>query len=184
MTGFRAQTLSENNRKVVDMCSMVSMFHWPDKSSYCLFVAYYWLPMGNIETVGPNEALVVSGGWCGSTDKKFVIGSWAWTWWLVSDVQRLSLQIMTLKPHCISVETSEGVPVNVTAIAQCKFMTAKEFLPIAAEQFLGMSVQQIHRVLNETLEGHLRSILGQKFAFILHLINYLNRRYFNRWSHL
>ena len=116
--------------------------------------------MGNIETVGPNEALVVSGGCCDSTDKRFIIGTWAWRWWLVTDVQRLSLQLMTLKPQCLSVETSEGVPVNVTAIAQCKILAAKEFLPIAAEQFLGMSVKQIHRVLDETFEGHLRSILG------------------------
>ena len=119
--------------------------------------------MGNIETVGPNEALVVSGGWCGSQEKKFVIGGWAWVWWMVSDVQRLSLQIMTLKPKCDSVETAEGVPLCVTGIAQCKFMTAKEFLPIAAEQFLGMNNRQIHFVLNETLEGHLRSILGMAF---------------------
>lgn len=115
--------------------------------------------MGNIETVGPNEALVVSGG-CGSDSKRFVIGGWAWVWWLISDVQRLPLNIMTLKPKCDSVETAEGVPLCVTGIAQCKFMTAKEFLPIAAEQFLGMEVRQIHHLLNETLEGHLRSILG------------------------
>ncbi|CAG2164786.1 unnamed protein product [Oppiella nova] len=116
--------------------------------------------MGNIETVGPNEALIVSGGWCGSEDRKFVIGSWCWKWWLVTDAQRLSLQIMTLKPKCESVETAQGVPLSVTGIAQCKIMHEPEFLPIAAEQFLGMSIRQIHHVLNETLEGHLRSILG------------------------
>ncbi|CAG2119078.1 unnamed protein product, partial [Medioppia subpectinata] len=116
--------------------------------------------MGNIETVGPNEALIVSGGWCGATERKFVIGGWAWTWWMVTDVQRLSLQIMTLKPRCESVETAQGVPLSVTGIAQCKIMHEKDFLTIAAEQFLGMSVRQIHHVLNETLEGHLRSILG------------------------
>lgn len=116
--------------------------------------------MGNIETVGPNEALIVSGGWFGSTSKKMVIGGWAWAWCMVTDVQRLSLEIMTLKPKCESVETAQGVPLSVTGIAQCKVMTDKEFLPIAAEQLLGMSVTEIKYVLLETLEGHLRAILG------------------------
>jgi flotillin len=128
--------------------------------------------MGNIETVGPNEALVVSGGWCGSTSKKMVIGGWAWAWWMVTDVQRLSLEIMTLKPKCESVETAQGVPLCVTGIAQCKVMTEKDFLPIAAEQFLGMSIQQIKAVLLETLEGHLRAILGMTLTLGLKFFSF------------
>ncbi|XP_014676023.1 PREDICTED: flotillin-2-like [Priapulus caudatus] len=43
--------------------------------------------MGNIHTVGPNEALVVSGGCCGADKKIMVIGGWAWACWFVTDVQ-------------------------------------------------------------------------------------------------
>ncbi len=118
--------------------------------------------MGNIETVGPNEALIVSGGWWGSGSKKMVVGGWSWAWWMVTDVQRLSLEIMTLRPKCEHVETSQGVPLNVTGVAQCKVMKEKEFLSIAAEQFLGMPREQVKAVLLETLEGHLRAILGKK----------------------
>ena len=117
--------------------------------------------MGNIHTVGPNEALIISGGCCGSTSKKMVIGSWAWIWWAVNDVQVLSLEVFSLKPKCDSVETAQGVPLAVTGVAQCKIMTQKEFLTLAAEQFLGMSIKQIKNVLLETLEGHLRAILGK-----------------------
>lgn len=116
--------------------------------------------MGNINTVGPNEALVVSGGCCGSTKKTFVVGGWAWSWWLLSDVQRISLEVMTLTPRCENVETSEGVPITVTCIAQCKIMNEKELLTIACEQFLGKKVDQIKSVILQTLEGHLRAILG------------------------
>lgn len=116
--------------------------------------------MGNIHTVGPNEALIISGGWCGSTTKKMIIGGWAWVWWAVNDVQVLSLEVFSLKPKCESVETSQGVPLCVTGVAQCKIMTQNEFLTLAAEQFLGMSIKQIKSVLLETLEGHLRAILG------------------------
>lgn len=116
--------------------------------------------MGNIHTVGPNEALVISGGCCGSTGKTKVIGGWGWAWWLVTDVQKLSLEVMTLNPICESVETSEGVPLTVTGVAQCKVMPEGELLDTALEQFLGKTSPQIEEVILQTLEGHLRAILG------------------------
>lgn len=116
--------------------------------------------MGNIHTVGPNEALVISGGCCGSTGKTKVIGGWGWAWWLVTDVQKLSLEVMTLNPVCESVETSEGVPLTVTGVAQCKVMPEGELLDTALEQFLGKTPRQIEEVILQTLEGHLRAILG------------------------
>lgn len=41
-------------------------------------------------------------------------------------------------------------------------MTEKELLAVACEQFLGKSVQDVKNVILQTLEGHLRSILGAK----------------------
>ncbi|XP_054392544.1 flotillin-2 isoform X1 [Pongo pygmaeus] len=43
---------------------------------------------------------------------------------------------------------------------QVKIMTEKELLAVACEQFLGKNVQDIKNVVLQTLEGHLRSILG------------------------
>ena len=63
-----------------------------------------------------------SGGCCGSTRKRTIVGGWAWAWWLVTDVQRLSLEVMTLNPMCEGVETAQGVPLTVTGVAQCKIM--------------------------------------------------------------
>ena len=40
--------------------------------------------------------LFLSGGCCGSTSKKTVVGGWAWAWWLVTDVQRLSLEVVII----------------------------------------------------------------------------------------
>ncbi|XP_078404412.1 flotillin-2 isoform X1 [Cetorhinus maximus] len=116
--------------------------------------------MGNCHTVGPNEALVVSGGCCGSDQKQYVIGGWAWAWWCVSQTQRISLEIMTLQPKCEDVETAEGVALTVTGVAQVKVMTDMELLAVACEQFLGKSVQETKSVVLQTLEGHLRAILG------------------------
>lgn len=116
--------------------------------------------MGNINTVGPNEALVISGGWCGGTTKKVIIGGWGWSWFFVSNVQRLSLEVMTLTPKSECVETAHGVPLTVTGVAQVKVMTDHGLLETACEQFLGKSVDHIAEVILQTLEGHLRAILG------------------------
>ncbi|XP_068623785.1 flotillin-2 isoform X1 [Battus philenor] len=116
--------------------------------------------MGNIHTVGPNEALIVSGGCFGSTQKRTIVGGYAWAWWLVTDVQRISLEVMTLNPMCEYVETAQGVPLTVTGVAQCKIMNEDELLTTACEQFLGKTVKEIKMTVLHTLEGHLRAILG------------------------
>jgi len=89
-----------------------------------------------------------------------VTGSWAWAWWLVTDVQKMSLEVMTLNPVCDNVETKQGVPLTVTGVAQVKIMKNPELLGIAAEQFLGKSEGDITDTILQTLEGHLRAILG------------------------
>ena len=68
---------------------------------------------------------------------------------------------MTINPRCECVETAKGVPLTVTGVAQCKIMTAPELLQTASEQFLGKSVFEIQDTILQTLEGHLRAILGE-----------------------
>lgn len=116
--------------------------------------------MGQIFTVGPNEALVVSGGCFGARTKRTIVGGWAWASTCVSDVQKISLEVMTLNPVCESVETAKGVAITVTGVAQVKVIKEDELLKTACEQFLGKNMKQIAGVLLQTLEGHLRAILG------------------------
>merc|ERR1719486_1230440 len=67
---------------------------------------------------------------------------------------------MTLNPLCDNVETKQGVPLTVTGVAQVKIMKEKQLLEIAAEQFLGKKEDEITETILQTLEGHLRAILG------------------------
>merc|ERR1719422_1345902 len=67
---------------------------------------------------------------------------------------------MTLNPVCDNVETKQGVPLTVTGVAQVKIMKDDKFLGIAAEQFLGKKEDEITDTILQTLEGHLRAILG------------------------
>merc|ERR1712042_8979 len=67
---------------------------------------------------------------------------------------------MTLNPVCDNVETKQGVPLTVTGVAQVIIMKNPELLGIAAEQFLGKREEEITDTILQTLEGHLRAILG------------------------
>jgi len=78
----------------------------------------------------------------------------------VTDVQRLSLEVMTLNPVCENVETAQGVPLTVTGVAQVKIMKNPDLLQTASEQFLGKKEHEIKSTVLQTLEGHLRAILG------------------------
>lgn len=71
------------------------------------------------------------------------------------------LEVMTLNPRCESVETAQGVPLTVTGVAQVKVMTEKGLMHTACEQFLGKSPKAIQEVIQQTLDGHLRAILGK-----------------------
>ncbi len=70
---------------------------------------------------------------------------------------------MTLNPVCESVETAQGVPLTVTGVAQVKIMKNADLLQTASEQFLGKKEHEIKSTVLQTLEGHLRAILGKKF---------------------
>merc|ERR1719422_1351207 len=60
---------------------------------------------------------------------------------------------MTLNPVCENVETAQGVPLTVTGVAQVKIMKNPELL-------LGKKEHEIKSTVLQTLEGHLRAILG------------------------
>merc|ERR1719450_885591 len=67
---------------------------------------------------------------------------------------------MTLNPVCERVETAKGVAITVTGVAQVKVIKEDELLKTACEQFLGKRPRDIENILLQTLEGHLRAILG------------------------
>ncbi len=79
---------------------------------------------------------------------------------LLEKVEYLSLNVFTIPLEIKRAYTVQGVPVSVKAVANVKVRSDDTSLQAAAERFLGMSHDQIQRVIFQTLEGHLRSILG------------------------
>ncbi len=112
--------------------------------------------------VGPNEVLVISGKLWKGKGKGFrtIRGGGVFVLPVFERVDRLSLNIMTLMVRTPEVYTIQGVPVVVGGVAQVKVDSDQASIDTAAEQFLGLSEQEIHRVALETMEGHLRAVLG------------------------
>uniref|UniRef100_V9IKM7 Flotillin-1 n=1 Tax=Apis cerana TaxID=7461 RepID=V9IKM7_APICE len=110
-------------------------------------------------TCGPNEALVVSG--CCYSKPLLVPGGRVFVWPIVQQVQKISLNTMTLQVESPTVYTCQGVPISVTGIAQVKIQGQnEEMLSTACEQFLGKTEEEIHNIALVTLEGHQRAIMG------------------------
>jgi len=111
------------------------------------------------ETCGPNEAMVVSG--CFHSRPVMVPGGSIWVWPFVQQLQRISLNTMTLQIHSTEVCTAEGVPISCIGVAQVKIQgQSQEMLAAACMQFLGKAETDIRKIALETLEGHQRAIMG------------------------
>ena len=79
---------------------------------------------------------------------------------VLEQVEYLSLNIMSIQLKIQRAYTKEGVPVTVEAVANVKIAGDDMSLRSAAERFLGMKADEIKGVIFQTLEGHLRAILG------------------------
>ncbi|RXN05667.1 flotillin-1-like protein [Labeo rohita] len=110
-------------------------------------------------TCGPNEAMVVSG--CGRSPPLLIAGGRVFVFPCIQQIQRISLNTLTLNVKSDKVYTRHGVPISVTGIAQVKIQGQnKEMLATACQMFMGKSESEIAQIALETLEGHQRAIIA------------------------
>src|SRR5437016_1695157 len=119
--------------------------------------------------VGPNQVLVISGrkhrvmdpdGTARDVGFRVVKGGGVFVWPVYEKVDLLSLELLTIDVQTPEVYTSKGVPVKVDGVAQVKVKGNDISIATAAEQFLSKGVDDIKNIATQTLEGHLRAILG------------------------
>ncbi len=119
--------------------------------------------------VGPNQVLVISGKKHRMTDPdgqvrevgfRVVKGGGVFVWPVFEKVDILSLELLTIDVQTPEVYTSKGVPVKVDGVAQVKVKGDDISIATSAEQFLSKGVDEIKNIATQTLEGHLRAILG------------------------
>lgn len=119
--------------------------------------------------VGPNQVMVISGrkykiktgdGKVDEVGFRIRRGGGAFIMPLVEKVDLLSLEIMTLDITTPEVYTKPGVPIIVDGVAQVKVGGDEQSIRTASEQFLGKTPEQIKDIALQTVEGHLRAIIG------------------------
>lgn len=122
------------------------------------------------KTVGPDEAMIVTGSFLGSKNVlddesggrkiKIVRGGGAFILPVFQQSNFLSLLSSKLDVSTPEVYTSQGVPVLADGVAIIKIGGSVEDVVTAAEQFMGKPVDALQKEAQEVLEGHLRAILG------------------------
>jgi flotillin len=119
--------------------------------------------------VGPNQVLVISGrkhrmidpdGTARDIGFRIVKGGGVFVWPVYEKVDILSLELLTIDVQTPEVYTSKGVPVKVDGVAQIKVKGDDISIGTASEQFLSKGTEEIKNIAMQTLEGHLRAILG------------------------
>lgn len=113
--------------------------------------------MPGFRTVGPNQAIIRSGG---GDQPKIVVGGRTFVMPFLQRAQLLSLEVMTLTVNTARVYTKAGVALSVDGVAQVKVARGEEAIRTAAQQFLGKTPQLIADIALQTLEGHQRAMLG------------------------
>ena len=134
-----------------------------------IFVVIYALAKRYVK-VGPNQVLVISGrkhrivhpdGTREEVGFRIRKGGGAFIIPIFEKAEILSLEIFTLDITTPEVYTAPGVPIIVDGVAQVKVRGDDVSIRTAAERFLSKGEKEIMNIAQQTVEGHLRAILGQ-----------------------
>src|SRR5215208_1864561 len=125
----------------------------------------FWLLSRNYIKVAPNMAAVISGRSRKLADGtpvayRLVRGGATLIVPFLEKADYLSLNVLTVPLATSRAYTVQGAPVSVKAVANVKVKGDDESLRAAAERFLGMKAEVFPQLVFQTLEGHLRAILG------------------------
>lgn len=120
--------------------------------------------------VGPNEALIISGGRKrkvtepdGTKRKigyRYRLGGGTFVLPFLETVDILPMEVITLSIKTPEVLTHGGVPIMAEATAQVKVDSTDHSIRLAAEQLLGLGKEGIRDVSQTVLEGKMREVMG------------------------
>jgi flotillin len=134
-----------------------------------VFFSFVMMYASRYTKAGPNEVLVISGrkrrvvdpdGTAHDVGFRVTKGGGVFVWPVLEKVDVLSLELLTIDVQTPEVYTSKGVPVKVDGVAQIKVKGDDISIATAAEQFLSKGTEDIKNIAMQTMEGHLRAILG------------------------
>jgi len=111
----------------------------------------------------PNQAMIISGMMAGENGLPFkiIVGGGTLMLPLIQQKNLVSLEIMTIQVRAKEpMITHNGIPITVEGIAQVKVRGDDVSIMTAAEMFLGKSPEEIAKIAQDTIIGHLRATLG------------------------
>jgi flotillin len=135
-----------------------------------IVIIFFLLMVKRYVKVSPNEALIISGrqkkipdgrGGIRTVGFRVVTGGATFVIPVIEKAETLSLELMTIDVKTPSVYATNGVPVRVDGVAQIKVKGDEVSIGTAAQQFLSKTPHEIMQVAHQTLEGHLRAIIGR-----------------------
>ena len=124
----------------------------------------------NYHKVGPNEALIVSGGKKRTITMpdgakrqigyRYQIGGSTFVNPFTEQAQVLPLEIVPMDIHVEDAIATNGIRCTVRGTAEVKIASDEASIHLAAEQFLGKPLTDIRDVALRTLEGSTRALIG------------------------
>jgi len=113
----------------------------------------------------PNEVLIFSGKTYKSADggavgTRIEFSGRHWRTPILEKVDRMDLTTIPIEILSTGAYSSDGIPLNVRAIANVKISSDRMFIRNAVERFLGRGREELRSVAKETLEGTLRGVLA------------------------
>lgn len=126
-----------------------------------LMVIYRYL----LRICRPNEILIFSGRKHTTSDGRtvgyrVVFGGRGVRVPIAETVNRMDVSLISVPIAVQGAYSQGGIPLNVHAIANIKVSTDRRYVGNAIERFLGRDRTEIARVVQQTLEGHLRGVLA------------------------
>ena len=115
--------------------------------------------------VPPNQVAIVFGrrsrdAQGNLTGFRLVQGGGFINWPVIVSVEWLSLEVMPIPVETTAAVTIDGVPIRVDTLANIKIGSTESLQRAAAERFLTMRHDSIIALIQQTMEGHLRAIVG------------------------
>jgi flotillin len=124
----------------------------------------------NYRKVGPNEALIISGGRKRSITMpdgtvrevgyRYRIGGGTFVRPFIEQAQTLPLEIIPMDIQVVDAISTNGIRCTVRGTAEIKIASDEVSIHLAAEQFLGKPLNDIRDVGLRTLEGSTRALIG------------------------
>jgi flotillin len=113
----------------------------------------------------PNEVIILSGrkrtlAGGETVGYRMIRGGRAVRIPLLEKASRMSLETIPIELSVTNAYSKGGIPLKVEAIANIKVDSTEPTFGNAVERFLNRSVQDIHTIAKDTLEGNLRGVLA------------------------